>query len=125
MAIIPHTADVVVKDMGAALAFYRLLGLTIPAGDDHAPQVEVAVESGWTLGFVLENLVREAVPGWPTPVGQRVTLAFECDDAAAVDSTYATMEAAGFGLRAPWDSPWGQRYAFLCGPDGNRVDLFA
>lgn len=125
MAVIPHTADVVVKDMGAALAFYRLLGLPIAADEDHAVQVEVATPGAMTLGFVLEANVREAVPGWPTPVGQRVTLAFKCDDAAAVDATYATMAAAGFGLRAPWDSPWGQRYAFLRDPDGNRVDLFA
>ena len=125
MAVIPHTADIVVKDMGTALAFYRRLGLAIPADADHAPQVEVATPGAMTLGFVLEDMVREAVPGWPTPVGQRVTLAFKCDDAAAVDTTYARMDAAGFGLRAPWASPWGQRYAFLRDPDGNRVDLFA
>ena len=36
------------------------------------------------------------------------------------------MTGAGYkGLREPWDSPWGQRYAFLQDPDGNRVDLFA
>jgi hypothetical protein len=29
------------------------------------------------------------------------------------------------GWRDPWDSYWGQRYAFLRDPDGNRVDLFA
>jgi uncharacterized glyoxalase superfamily protein PhnB len=29
------------------------------------------------------------------------------------------------GLKAPWDAFWGQRYAFLQDPDGNRVDLFA
>ena len=125
MAVIPHTADIVVKDMAMSLAFYRQLGLTIPAGEDHAPQVEVVTPGAMTLGFVREDMVREALPGWPTPVGQRVTLAFKCDDAAAVDATYATMDAAGFGMRAPWDAPWGQRYAFLRDPDGNRVDLFA
>ena len=35
------------------------------------------------------------------------------------------MTKAGYvGLKAPWDTNWGQRYAFLQDPDGNRVDLF-
>ncbi|MFE2436947.1 glyoxalase, partial [Streptomyces sp. NPDC059409] len=27
--------------------------------------------------------------------------------------------------RAPWDAPWGQRYAVVNDPDGHGVDLFA
>lgn len=125
MAVIPHTADIVVKDMAASLAFYRRLGLDIAADADVADQVQVDTAGGWTLGFVREAMVRAGVPGWAEPVGQRITLAFKCDDAAAVDATYARMDDAGAGFREPWDAPWGQRYAFLRDPDGNRVDLFA
>jgi uncharacterized glyoxalase superfamily protein PhnB len=43
-----------------------------------------------------------------------------------LDAVYDRVTAAGFsGLKAPWDTFWGQRYAFLADPDGNRVDLFA
>ena len=28
------------------------------------------------------------------------------------------------GHKAPWDAPWGQRYALVRDPDGNAVDLF-
>lgn len=126
MPIIPHTVDIVVSDMSRALAFYRALGLTIPAAEDQAPQVEYQAERGYALGFVTEELVRQANPHWPTPVGQRVTLAFRCDTPAEVDRVFAHMTDTGFtGLKEPWDAFWGQRYAFLQDPDGNRVDLFA
>lgn len=33
---------------------------------------------------------------------------------------------AGFHSHvAPFDAPWGQRYATVLDPDGNHVDLFA
>lgn len=39
----------VVADMAASLAFYRRLGLDIPADADQAPHVEVALSpGGWT-----------------------------------------------------------------------------
>lgn len=126
MTILPHTVDIVVADMPKALAFYRLLGLDIPAEEDHSPQVQVTAPNGFTLGFVTEAMVLQNNPHWITPVGQRVTLAFSCDSPATVDHTYAAVEAAGHpGRLAPWDAVWGQRYAFLQDPDGNRVDLFA
>lgn len=126
MAIHPHTVDIVVKDMAASLAFYRLLGLSIPAGEEAAPQVEASGGPGYSIGFVLEEMVRQSPLGWVEPVGQRVTLAFKCDGVDEVDATYAAIEAAGYpGLHAPWDAFWGQRYASLRDPDGNRVDVFA
>jgi catechol 2,3-dioxygenase-like lactoylglutathione lyase family enzyme len=125
MAVVPHSIDIVVADMDRALAFYRALGLAVP-DQAEGPQVEIATPGGATLGLVLEAMVRQSVEGWETPVGQRVTFACRCDSVAELDSTYARIEAAGFqGRKAPWDAFWGQRYAFLNDPDGNRVDLFA
>lgn len=126
MGIVPHTVGIVVKDMAAALAFYRALGLEIAAGEEHSPHVEVAVPDGCNLGFTTEALTLKSNPDWLQPTGQRVTLAFKLDSAAAVDVTYARMTAAGYGgLKAPWDAFWGERYAFLQDPDGSRVDIFA
>lgn len=70
--------------------------------------------------------MRQACPDWVQPVGQRVTFACRCDSAEELDATYARVVAAGYpGRSAPWDAFWGQRYAMLTDPDGNRVDLFA
>jgi catechol 2,3-dioxygenase-like lactoylglutathione lyase family enzyme len=126
MAVIPHTIDIVTADMEASLRFYRTLGLDAPAFDPEEPQVQIATPGGATLGFLTETMMRQHYPDWIAPVGQRVTFACRCDSAAELDAVYDRVTAAGFsGLKAPWDTFWGQRYAFLADPDGNRVDLFA
>jgi catechol 2,3-dioxygenase-like lactoylglutathione lyase family enzyme len=126
MAVVPHTIDIVVANMAASLAFYRDLGLPVPDGQEAAVQVEIATPGGTSIGLLTEAMLRASNPHWITPVGQRVTFACRCDSSAEVDAVYAAMVAGGHtGIREPWDSPWGQRYAFLGDPDGNRVDLFA
>lgn len=126
MAVVPHTIDIVVADMAAALRFYRTLGLSVPEGQDQEEQLQVATAGGATLGFVTETMMRQADPGWTKPVGQRVTFACRCDTPAEVDETYARVTAAGYeGRQEPWDAFWGQRYAMVADADGNRVDLFA
>lgn len=126
MTVVPHSIDIVVTDMSASLAFYRDLGLPVPEGREHNSQVEIATPGGAAIGLLTETMMREANPYWITPVGQRVTFACRCDTPSEVDTVYAGMLDAGHtGIKEPWDSPWGQRYAFLADPDGNRVDLFA
>ena len=126
MTVKPHTIDIVVADMARAMAFYRELGLPAPTVVDGQDQAEILTPGGPKLGFLSERVMKQANPHWVTPVGQRVTFACLCDDAAEIDAVYARVTAAGYvSLKAPWDAFWGQRYAFLQDPDGNRVDLFA
>jgi catechol 2,3-dioxygenase-like lactoylglutathione lyase family enzyme len=126
MAVVPHTIDIVVADMAVSLRFYRTLGLPVPEGQDDEVQVQVATPGGATLGFLAEAMMKQAYPDWIQPIGQRVTFACRCDSAAELDATFERVVAAGFKARkAPWDAFWGQRYAMLEDPDGNRVDLFA
>lgn len=66
MAIVPHTIDIVVADMAASLAFYRVLGLDAPAVADD-PQVQIATPGGATIGLVTEELVRKTNPDWTPP----------------------------------------------------------
>lgn len=118
---------IVVADMPRSLAFYRRLGLEIPSeadGEDHA---EAAGPGGLRLMWDTEKSVRSFDPTWSAPSGSpRMGLAFLCDTPAAVDAAYqALVDAGAEGHRAPWDAPWGQRYATVGDPDGNSVDLFA
>ena len=118
----------VVADMGRSLAFYRRLGLDIPAAADSEPHVEVNLPGGLRLAFDTVDTVRSFDPGWTPPEGggHRVGLAFACDDPAEVDRVYAELVDAGHdGHKEPWDAFWGQRYAVVHDPDGNGVDLFA
>ncbi|WP_341716019.1 VOC family protein [Micromonospora sp. FIMYZ51] len=117
----------VTTDMARTLAFYRRLGLAIPADAEQNPHVEVTLPGGLRLAWDDVAVARSIDPDWAPPVGSpRAALAFRCTEPAEVDSWYAELTAAGGnGHRPPWDAPWGQRYAILHDPDGNAVDLFA
>jgi catechol 2,3-dioxygenase-like lactoylglutathione lyase family enzyme len=117
----------VTADMAATLAFYRRLGLDIPADADHAPHAEATGPGGIRLAWDTVEVIRSMHPGWEMPRGEgRMSLAFLCDDPADVDRVYGEMTAAGYpGVREPWDAFWGQRYAVIQDPDGTGVDLFA
>lgn len=72
------------------------------------------------------STIRQHNPGWTAPSGSRgISLAFCCDGSDDVDQTWQAMSAAGYEGTAPFDAPWGQRYATVNDPDGNPVDLFA
>jgi catechol 2,3-dioxygenase-like lactoylglutathione lyase family enzyme len=116
---------IIVSDMAKALAFYRLLGLDVPPEADGEGHVEVALPGGLRLGFDTEAVIRSFHDG-PIPSGPgRVNIGFVCPDAAAVDALHARVVEAGYGSAiAPFDAPWGQRYATVVDPDGTGVDLF-
>jgi catechol 2,3-dioxygenase-like lactoylglutathione lyase family enzyme len=118
---------VVCADIDESIRFYRLLGLEFPkkrkAGDDH---VEAKTAGGIRVMLDTEALIKSFTPKWTKPKGQRIGLAFACKDAKGVDKTYAKILKEGFkGAKEPWDAFWGQRYAQVLDPDGNKVDLFA
>ncbi|KPH97119.1 MULTISPECIES: VOC family protein [unclassified Streptomyces] len=117
----------VVSDMAASLAFYRRLGLDIPAGSDDQPHVEALLPGGLRIAWDTEDVVRSFDPSWTRPTGDgRRELAFLCDSPDEVDAVYAELTDAGYeGHLRPWDAFWGQRYAVVRDPDGCAVSLFA
>ena len=122
----PDLVGMVVRDMAAALRFYRLLGLEIPPSMDTEPHVEVVLPGGFRIAWDSLEMITGIDPEWIEPVGQRMTLAFKCESPAAVDALYERVVQNGYSShKAPWDAFWGQRYAVVVDPDGNRVDLFA
>jgi catechol 2,3-dioxygenase-like lactoylglutathione lyase family enzyme len=126
MAATLKVVGVVVADMARSLAFYRRLGLDVPAGADTEDHVEVALPGGLKLAFDTVETIRSFDPSWSPPSGSpRTGLAFACDSPAEVDKLYGELVAAGYeGHKEPWDAFWGMRYAVLHDPDGNGVDLF-
>jgi catechol 2,3-dioxygenase-like lactoylglutathione lyase family enzyme len=117
----------VAEDLPKTLAFYRQLGVRIPAEADGQPHVEVMLAGGIRLAWDPVETIRSFDPDWTPPTGgHRFAIAFEYPDSAAVDQAYAELVAAGYhGHLEPWDAVWGQRYAVVRDPDGNAVDLFA
>lgn len=118
----------IVRDMPAALAFYRQLGWDIPADMDTEGHVEYVLPNGLRVAWDTYEVIRSFAPDWqPPPTDKhRIGMAFLCDTPAEVDAVYNRLTGMGYhGHKAPFDAFWGQRYAQVADPDGNVVDLFA
>src|SRR5690349_22886961 len=122
----PALVEIVVADMARALAFYRLLGLAIPAEADAEPHVDVELAGGLRLAFDTEATIASFHPARKFGPGGRVGLAFALPSPARVDAAYAELTDAGYhGELEPFDAFWGMRYATVHDPDGTGIDLFA
>ena len=118
---------VTVSDMSRSVPFYRLLGLDFLDGAETEDHVAAALPGGTRLMLDTDEAVASFDPSHTPAVGAgRISLAFLCRDAVAVDKTYADVVQAGHhGARKPFDAFWGQRYATVLDPDGTSIDLFA
>jgi catechol 2,3-dioxygenase-like lactoylglutathione lyase family enzyme len=126
MTIQPDMVGMVVRDMAAALRFYRLLDLAIPEGVEGEPYVEVITPNGYRISWNSLEMIKGIDPDWVEPVGQRISLAFKCDSPAEVDALHQRIVVSGYAShKEPWDAFWGQRYAIVVDPDGNHLELFA
>jgi catechol 2,3-dioxygenase-like lactoylglutathione lyase family enzyme len=126
MSISLGTVGVIVKDMQATLAFYRLLGLSIGPVTEGEPNADIELPGGLTLGFLAEATARLADPAFETPVGASLNLQFLCSSPAEVDATHTRLVEAGHTSHAePWNAPWGQRFARVVDPDRRIVNLYA
>ncbi len=128
-APVMNQLNLVVADMDATLAFYRRLGLDIPAdaaarsGGHHA---EVSLPNGFTLEFDSPKLAKSYNPGSRGPGGGGSLLGFSLPTRETVDARYAELIGAGYaGSQAPYDAFWGARYAVVADPDGNQVGLMS
>ena len=124
-----YMIGIVVKDMPAALAFYRRLGLAIP--EDAERRTHVQVPMGGGLTFFLDanptvwdpNFAQgEAAP--PAAGSYGTILEFYLKTRAAVDQTYADLIAGGYTSHAaPYETPFKMYFAMVYDPDGNIVLL--
>jgi len=109
--VLPDMVGMVAKNMAKTLAFYRLLELPVPEGQEGEPYVEVITENGYRLSWNSLAMVKEIDGGeWVEPQGSRMGLAFKCESPAGVDETFRRLTEAGHPARKePWDAFWGQR----------------
>lgn len=122
----PDLMGIIVADMAASLAFYRLLGMTIPPAADQQGHVEATVAGGFRIAWDSVETVHSFMPDWQPPATPQPKLAFLCASPADVDRLYAVVLEGGYhGHKEPWDAFWGQRYAVVLDPDNNLIDLFA
>ena len=124
--------NLVVSDMDATVAFYRLLGLDIPESvvwrsDSGAHHVDLTLGNGFGLDFDSPQLAKSYNAGYrDVQGGGRCVIGFSFDTRDAVDARYAKLIEAGYlGLQPPYDAFWGARYAIVEDPDGNHVGMMS
>jgi len=115
--------NIVVSDMAASVAFYRLLGVEI--GESAEPYTghhrSATMAGGIDLDLESSQFASKWDPGWRGGLG---VIGFEVDSREAVDERFATLTAAGYRAQlAPIDAFWGARYAIVEDPDGNPVSI--
>ena len=116
--------NLVVRDMDAAVAFYRLLGCevpdTLPEWQGHHRNVRAG---GIDFDIDSDTFARQWNEGWRGGAG---VLGFRVGSRDAVDETYARMTGAGYrGQQEPYDAFWGARYAIIEDADGNAVGIMS
>lgn len=120
---------IVVRDMRAAIDFYKRLGLEFDEDSESAAHghVEASLPGGLRLALDTVDVIKSFDSSWTDPSGSpRMSLAFAVDSPADVDSTHRELVDAGYESHLePFDAFWGHRYATVKDPDGNHVDLFA
>jgi predicted lactoylglutathione lyase len=109
----------VVRDMAASLAFYRRLGLELPADADASRFVEHRMESGVTLFWDTVWTDRHDPAHRPVEGGYGILLEFFLADTDAVDAKYADLTAAGYHGRMAPKQTEGPYAAMVDDPDGN------
>ena len=119
--------NIVVRDMDAAVDFYRRLGLEIP---DTLPEWQSHHRTAETSGEVDLELDSTAfTPDWNAgwPASQPgIVVGFRVASREDVDDLYEELTSAGHrGEQPPYDAFWGARYAIVEDPSGNAVGLMS
>jgi catechol 2,3-dioxygenase-like lactoylglutathione lyase family enzyme len=116
--------NVVVRDMPAAVDFYRRLGLDIPDRGRWDATHRSAETSG-SIDFDLDSA--EFAAKWNAgSKGPAVALGFKVSSRDEVDRLYTELTGAGYeAQQAPYDAFWGARYAVVEDPDGNTVGIMS
>lgn len=122
--------NLVAKHFDETIKFYRLLGLGIPPpmnqppGALHAP---ANLRNGFEFEIDNEYLARIYNAAWRHASGSSsLLLSVSIGSREEVDTTYATLVAAGYeGRQPPYDAFWGSRFAVVADPEGNDVGLMS
>ncbi len=122
---VPTQINLVTKNMEAAVAFYRHLGLTIPDTVPDFQEHHRSVEASGGIAIDLDSVefARHWDHGWAGGMG---VLNFTVPTRRRVDEIHADLVEAGYrSQQEPYDAFWGARYAVVQDPDGNAVGLMS
>lgn len=114
---------IITNNMEKSIDFYQLLDFNVT--ENRGSYVELN-NDGVRISLNTVELVAGVYDVTPRLTGERIELAFLCENSAAVDMYVARVQDHGYSIhKAPWDAFWGQHYAVIVDPDGNLLSLFA
>ena len=119
--------NIVVRDMAAAVDFYRLLGIEIPETlkEWQAHHRTAEMTGGVDLELDSTAFTPQWNAGWPSSQ-PGVVVGFRVATREDVDELYEELTSAGHvGQQVPYDTFWGARYAIVEDPSGNAVGLMS
>jgi predicted lactoylglutathione lyase len=122
--------NIVVRDMAASIAFYRLLGVTIeemPVAEWAPHHANGVTSNGVHIEFDSVAFAKQWNPGLDeAKLGSAVLPFFHVASRDEVDRLHARLTEAGHkSQKAPEDAFWGARYAIIEDPDGNGVGIMS
>jgi catechol 2,3-dioxygenase-like lactoylglutathione lyase family enzyme len=116
--------NLVVRDMAAAVAFYRRLGIDIPDRDPAWDADHRSAKTSGGIDFDLDST--EFAEKWNEGGSRGAVLGFKVSSRDEVDRLYAELTGAGYASQqSPYDAFWGARYAIVEDPDGNAVGIMS
>jgi uncharacterized glyoxalase superfamily protein PhnB len=119
--------NVVVRDVQAAVDFYRRLGLEIPSTLPEWQAHHRTADASGEVSLELDStaFATDWNAGWPASQ-PGVVLGFRVATREDVDDLYQELTEAGYaGQQSPYDTFWGARYAVVEDPSGNAVGLMS
>lgn len=116
--------NLIVRDMAAAVSFYRRLGWTIQTPmPEHSRAV---LANGLRVEFDTEDFAAVWDTGCAGAARGATMLGMETASREEVDDLYADLIAHGGRERQPpYDAFWGSRFAIVEDPDGNPIGLLS
>lgn len=123
----PHidAIGVAAKDLQKTLAFYTLLGFDLKHIGTDGDHYEAVQENGLRLMIDTEKLLMSLGQPAATPASF-ATFAMKWDTPEDLNAVVSKIKEAGHEIvMEPQDMFWGQRYATIKDPNGNRIDMFA
>lgn len=119
--------NLVVRDMNAMVAFYRLLGVEIADTDADWQQHHrsAPMRQGVELELDSQSFAQQWNPG-RLPGSAPAVIGFRVVERSTVDDIFERLVSAGYTAQhEPHDAFWGARYAIVSDPDGNAVGIMS
>jgi uncharacterized glyoxalase superfamily protein PhnB len=114
--------NLVVRDIAASVAFYRLLGVAI--GDPTDLHASLTFPSGMTFDLDQHEFAQQWSSGTPPLHAGSVVLCLAVPRRDDVDTLWRRAVDAGYrSSQRPYDAFWGSRFAVVADPDGYQIGL--